>query len=117
MLGKQKPVELVAEFNQCPNCGSERRFAKSIADELIEKGLMGKDLNWGLHLIGGPIYDQRKIPTMLVGVSTAPVALASVDVCLDCGTIYAIRLEKGEAVLGTTMGPIQQMPNTPQSAS
>jgi len=44
--------------------------------------------------VGGIIVDPNKVPTMLVGAK-APMLLAVLDVCLDCGTVYAVRLERG----------------------
>jgi hypothetical protein len=87
---KQKP-RIIAEFSKCPVCGSTKRFAESIAAEQREKGLMGDDLPAGVWEFAGPIFDPRVVTKMLVG-STVPGIQAVIDICLDCGAVYAIRL-------------------------
>lgn len=89
---------IIAEFDSCPHCGSTRRLAGEVAQEQVEKGQMDKGLKYGLHQLGGPILDPRKVNQMLVGTKV-PTVSALLDVCLDCGTIYAVRLEKGEVPL------------------
>jgi hypothetical protein len=73
-----------------------------VADEQIEKGVMGKGLKYGIFQMGGPILDPRKVTQMLVGTKI-PTASALLDVCMDCGTIYAVRLERGEVSLGAVV--------------
>lgn len=90
--------QIVAEFDKCPNCGSTRRFAGEVAEEQKEKGAVGEGLKFGLQQVGGPIMDPRKISQTLVGAKV-PVVTALLDVCMDCGTIYAVRLERGEVPL------------------
>jgi hypothetical protein len=89
---------IIAEFDKCPNCGSTKRYAESVADEQREKGLIGEGLKFGIYQVGGPIFDPRKVNKMLVG-SKVPVILALLDVCLDCGALYAVRLERSEVPL------------------
>ena len=94
--------QIIAEFEKCPNCGSTRRLAEEVAVEQREKGMMGKGLKYGLHQLGGPILDPRRVNKMLVGTKI-PTVTALLDVCLDCGTIYAVRLERGEVPLGAVV--------------
>jgi len=105
---------IIAEFDKCPVCGSTRRFAGSVADEQIEKGVMGKGLKYVIFQMGGPILDPRKVTQMLVGTKV-PTVSALPDVCLDCGAIYAVRLERGEVPLRVVVAqppPGQQPPGT-----
>ena len=90
--------QIIAEFDCCPQCGSTRRLAEEVAEEQREKGMMGKGLKYGLHQLGGPILDPRRVNKMLVGTKV-PTATALLDVCLDCGNVYAVRLERGEVPL------------------
>jgi hypothetical protein len=89
---------IIAEFDKCPVCGSTRRWADEVAKEQIEKGVMDKGLKYGIYQMGGPILDPRKVNQMLVGTKV-PTVSALLDVCMDCGTIYAVRLERGEVPL------------------
>lgn len=93
---------IIAEFDKCPNCGSTRRLAGEVAEEQVEKGLMGQDLKYGLYQMAGPILDPRQVNKMLVGTKV-PTVSALVDQCLDCGTIYAVRSERGEVPLKTVV--------------
>jgi len=99
--------EVVAEFAHCPNpnCGSTRRFAEEVAKEQREKGAMGEGLKYGLYQIGGPILDPRKVNQMLVE-TMVPETFALLDVCMDCGCVYAIRLERQERPLGDIIQPL-----------
>jgi hypothetical protein len=90
--------QIIAEFDKCPACGSTRRFAESVAAEQKEKGLMGQDLPVGVWEFAGPLFDPRMINKMLVG-SKVPTIRVTIDACLDCGTIYAVRVERGEVPL------------------
>jgi hypothetical protein len=47
---------------------------------------------------------------MLVG-SKVPVILALLDVCLDCGAVYAVRLERSEVPLTAVV--VQSPPGQP----
>lgn len=90
--------QIIAEFDKCPNCGSTSRLAGSVAEEQTEKGLMDKGLKYGIYEVGGPVLDPRKVNQMLVGTKV-PTVTALLDVCLGCGTIYAVRLQRGEVSL------------------
>ncbi|MFW6125491.1 MAG: hypothetical protein ACOC58_00135 [Chloroflexota bacterium] len=102
--------QIIAKFDKCPSCGSTRRLAGDVADEEREKGRMDPELRYGLYEMGGPIVDPRKANEMLVG-SMVPVVRAVVDVCLDCGMVYTITLERGEVPLqAVAMKPGQRPP-------
>lgn len=90
--------QIIAEYDKCPVCGSTRRFAEEVAQEQREKGLMGEGLKFGIYQMAGPILDPSKVNQMLVGTKI-PTVSALVDVCLDCGCLYAVRLERGEVPL------------------
>jgi len=101
--------QIIAEFDKCPHCGSTRKFAEEVADEQREKGLMGKGLKVGIFQMAGPVADPSKISQMLVGTKV-PIISALLDVCMDCGTLYAVRLERGEASLSAIMAQPRGQP-------
>lgn len=108
--------QIVAEFDRCPACGSTRRLAGSVAEEQIEKGQMGTGWKYGLYRMGGPILDPKKVNQLLVG-TRIPTVTALLDVCLDCGTVYAVRLERDETSLRAVMSqPPPQQGQPPGSA-
>ena len=111
---KSDEEKIIAEFDRCPVCGGSRRFAESVANEQREKGLIGEGLKYGIYEMGGPILDPSKVSQMLVG-TMVPTVTALIDVCLDCGAIYAVRLERGEIPLGVVaakppLGPVIKPP-------
>lgn len=115
-------LQVIAEFDKCPGmkdgkpCGSTRRFAGEVAEEQREKGLMGKGLKVGIFQMSGPIADPRKVNQMLVGTKV-PIISALLDICMECGTLYAVRLERGDAPLSAIMAqPRGQPPFMPPMA-
>ena len=103
--------QIIAEFDKCPGCGSTNRLAGSVADEQKAKGLLGEDWKLGIYQMGGVIVDPNKVNQMLVGTKV-PVVSALVDVCMDCGMIFAVRLVRGEKSLQAV-----QMPPLPPGSS
>jgi hypothetical protein len=95
MVVMSNDKRIIAEFDRCPNCGSSEKLMESIADEQRKKGLIGKDVKYGLHELGGPVLDGRMVGKLLIG-SKVPEAYCLLDCCLACGTIYATRITRGE---------------------
>lgn len=100
---EQGGAEVLAVFDSCPGivirdevlsrCGSTRRMMGSLGDEMKKNGELEEEMNVGIHELGGPIIDPRKIPQMLA-TSLRPAMYALRDVCLDCGEVYTIRIER-----------------------
>ena len=84
--------EMMAEFSKCPNCGSENRMGKKLAEQYGEaqEGVIFGVIN-ERTVIANPNKAGR-----IIG-ATVPAAMVLADVCLDCGTIFAVRCEKTEA--------------------
>lgn len=82
-------------FDKCPNCGSPDRFCEQLAQEMKDRGLARQE--WSLFLTKGtgPVIDRNRAILMPVGVKI-PAYIYATDVCMDCGTQYAIFLERGE---------------------
>ena len=85
--------EIVAEFQRCPACGSTEGFASSVANQEREKGLIRDSLECALDQMGGLIIDRVKSNEENSG-RLVPGIRTLVDVCLNCGNIYAVRLEQ-----------------------
>ncbi len=91
-------TETVGRFSKCPCCGSERRFVQELADEQKAKEWMNSLVNFYALFIQGVVKDddpvvERKIP---IG-SQVPTYGIGLDVCLDCGCIYAVELVRDTA--------------------
>ena len=91
---EDKPA-LPKTFDKCPNCGSAKRFSEvALEGETLPAEAQGKKIT--LTMLEN-IY-----PTGL----TMTKLQAPIDVCYDCGTVYAIGLYKSKGVM--------QMPNLPK---
>ena len=97
--------ELVAQFDQCPNCGGIRRYAETLAEELKQKGFARPDFMYFLQIHQGVVMDKAKEKSVPFG-SVLPVLVAFTDACMDCGTVYAVRLERGEVRKSLNLGSI-----------
>jgi len=82
------------QFNQCPNCGSEQRFCETLANELKEKGFAREEWTFSYETRQGAVVDKAKEADIPLG-SDVPAFSITTDICLDCGTFYAIRLNSG----------------------
>lgn len=86
-------IKLVAQFDQCPNCSSTKRFAESVCNELRERGLTSPDFRYYYQATSGVVLDKSKEKSIPIG-SELPVIIIYTDICMDCGTIYAVRLQR-----------------------
>ena len=82
-------VEFPRVFPECPNCGSQKRLAQSVADELIAEGKANPDLKAWIFNHKCVIVDQSR-PWL-----SAPVLMAVFDACYDCGTVYCVNATLG----------------------
>lgn len=99
----------IIEFDSCPNCGSKERLAGKLAEEAKKKGQMRKDLNFYANIRMGVVKDPQMEHKLLIG-SSVPAYGIFWDVCLQCGTMYAVKVEIGEAVKGLKPPPQQKLP-------
>jgi len=104
--------EIVAEFSVCPVCHSERGFAQMLADEAKEKGYMRKDSEFYAQVINNLVIDSAVERIMSVGGPFVTAMSACLEVCLDCGNVYARKLVRGVAQLR-----MQPMPTGPVGPS
>jgi len=82
-------------FKSCPNCGSEQRFLETLATELRSRGLARTNWNFYYDSRNGIVMDKAKEAVLPIGTKVPGFNILT-DICLDCGTIYAVYLESGE---------------------
>jgi len=88
--------EFKKEFKKCPACGSENRFFESLAKELKERGIARKEWNFALDSKQGVVTDPQMVAGVPIG-SELPGWSFETDICSECGTVYATKLERLKA--------------------
>ncbi len=85
-------MEIVAEFNECPDCKVDAWLMKSIMRMEIIKGNVGADVvpNTGTKVFTD--IDARNPPLIGGRVVSARVYY---DICTKCGEEKPVRIEKG----------------------
>lgn len=94
-------MEVIAEFNECPDCKLDAWLMKSIVRMEVIKGNMGEDVvgNTQTRIITN--IDGRRPP--LIG-ARIPSARVFYDTCMKCGKEHIVRIEKGHVTLPTRPG-------------
>jgi len=92
-------------FTKCPCCGSENRFLEQLGDELKERGLAREDWAFHLDVREGVVVDQAKEAAIPIG-SEVPGYGFITDICMDCGCIYAIQIERRDIKKSLRPSPI-----------
>lgn len=89
---KEEPkiLELPKTFDKCPNCGSTRRFSIEATKDRVDKGK-------GVPILTAVEYKYE-------GIAGAVRIRAFLDVCVECGMMYAVELVK-ERGFGITIPP------------
>ncbi len=95
------------EFTKCPCCGSEDRFLEQLGNELKARGLAREEWNMHLDVKQGVVVDQTKEAAIPIG-SEVPGYGYMIDICIDCGCVYAIDLTRND--VKKTIAPQQQAP-------
>ena len=91
-------------FELCPSCGSPSRFLETLSQELKDRGLARPEWNLRLDVRDGVVLDDNKVALMPIGIKI-PGYHIETDVCMDCGTVYAVRIARIE---GETRATKQQ---------
>ena len=81
-------------FDKCPCCESTNRFFEQLGQELIDRKLTGDKWYFSYESRSGPVVDQTKEPAYPIGTEVPTYGITT-DVCMDCGCMYAIRLDRG----------------------
>lgn len=96
-------------FNKCPCCGSEKQFCKELGEELKERGLARPEWNMRLDSRQGAVADPNRAVLIPIG-ARIPAFYIVTDICMDCGTVYAVEIARLE---GQTQAAPQQQRNRP----
>jgi len=97
-------LEFPLVFDQCPNCGSERRIVEILLEKEREQGRINKDAKATVMIQNTAIVD----PTRAGMALTIPVLLTFYDICADCGTLYCVLAQLQKAM--PQMAPGKQPP-------
>ena len=106
-------MEISKQFTQCPNCGSEQRFCETLANELKKKGFAREEWTFSYETRQGAVLDKAKEADIPLG-SEVPAFNITTDICLDCGTFYAIKLKSGSVTKQVTPPKIIMPGQEPQ---
>ena len=108
-MAKKPIMANVKDFDSCPNCGSTNRFAESLYKKQVAKGLVQEKERYGIHEYEGPIVDMNMLQQGRVLIGTKiPCIKVTLDVCKNCGTLYAVRITNWEVRVGEIQ--TQQLP-------
>lgn len=77
---------------KCPHCESDNRLAGSLAEKVKKRGLMREELYFAAWKFEGKVGDPTKDAIIPYG-SSLPYFRIYMDVCLDCGCMYACRVD------------------------
>lgn len=100
----------VTTFDKCPVCGSTERLAGNALKYMKEKGWAGPDADFYIQRIVGSPIDQKLMSKIPIG-SKLPTIWAGLDVCLNCGCVYATRIMESWGV--ASIRPVD-MPSVPE---
>lgn len=89
-------MEINKQFNQCPVCGSKKRFLESLVTKIKEQGYARAEWRMGYDFRQGIVIDQAREAIIPLGAKL-PTYRIFTDICMDCGTIYATSIESGTA--------------------
>lgn len=99
------------EFIKCPQCSSEAKMFEQMGQELKERGLSKDEVKFYYDMRNGALANQEMLAKLPIGGEIPAFGVAT-DICLDCGCIYAVRLERQNAKKG--LAPVQLVPNRVQ---
>ena len=101
----------VKEFSECPGCGGESRMFEQMGREVKERGLAKEEMTFYYDMRSGPLATQDMLAKLPLG-GEVPAFVVCTDICLDCGCIYAVKLESKKAKKG--LAPVQLVTNRAQ---
>ena len=92
-------MEFPVEFKVCPACGSNRRVIEEEVNDAIALGQMSEGSHGMAQTTRSLIFNPASMPK-ISGISRkVPAIFGYYDICAECGTLYCIHLEKGEAMV------------------
>lgn len=94
---------VLAEFEKCPTCGSKKWLLKTLAQEAIDAGSVPADFKpQPMVMMTQPMRNPTKPPIFGFRYPNAVVCL---DVCLECGAVFAAKVLKAFLELGVDQQP------------
>ena len=99
----------ILNITNCPNCGSEHKLAGDMAQKEKDEGRMAPGVDNSIMILSKVVADDKWLKTMPFG-SSVPSFTVLLDICTDCGTVYAYKVITSRSVKSP---PPQQ--NPPQS--
>lgn len=84
------------KFEKCPACGSKERFFEGLCQQVKDSGFASEGFEFYLNSLNGVVLDQSREKSIPVGAEV-PGFEVYTDICLGCGTIYAVKLLSGGA--------------------
>ena len=87
----------ILNITNCPNCNSEHRLAGDLAQKEKDEGRMQPGVDNSIMIINKVVADDKWMKTMPFG-SSVPSFTALLDICTDCGTVYAYKVITGRSV-------------------
>ena len=93
------------KFPKCPACGSTKFLSETLGEKVKKRGLMRPELECYFEIKQGIVKDDTRVVNMPIG-SSLPGYIAYLDICLECGTLSARKIEYKKASM--------KLPNTIQ---
>ena len=103
------------KFESCPVCGSKSRIIEMETNEEIEKGNLSSETRIPVLFTQSKLFNPDD-KTFLLARRQITVIMCFFDVCSDCGTLYAVEVQKGigmiePQIIRGPMPPGQDMPS------
>lgn len=83
-------------YTKCPACGSKKRHYEEACEKAIKMGVADKGYLVPFLYDNRPIKDPGKEASIKVG-DEVPTITAAVEICKDCGCVYAPMVITGKA--------------------
>jgi len=99
MVSPEQKQIVLARFTVCPNkdCKSERSLMRTLVKKEVKAGRMEEgEVEAGWFMTSAAAFNPTKPP--LIG-SVVQVGTGVIDICLDCGTVYALVVAKSEQTI------------------
>ena len=83
-------------YPKCPACGSKKRHYEEASEKAIKMGVADKGFLVPMIYDNKTIMDPTKQASIKVG-DEAPTMTAALEICKDCGCVYAPMVITGKA--------------------
>ena len=97
-------MEYPKRFESCPSCGSTGKFGEIETVEEIKKGNLPKDSRTAIMLSKTMIFNPQDSKVLLFR-REVPVLIGVFDVCVNCGCLYCVEMQKGVGMVEPQVGP------------